>query len=403
MHKRVPGRSARRSRGQLRGWLLALAIAGTCALVTVGLGQSPTDGLRQRESELRSLKAQIEEKRRKTEQLRREGKNVEQLLGELERQRGMTERYLGTLSTQADEIEREIAVRQEDLAARTRSQQAARTALGQALLRYYKERRITAAELLLSARSFSEVFARAQYWVRAIRTVRQELEALERQRAEMALALAGVDEQRRQVQVLKQEREEQLAHLEREKRLQQEHRSELQGQIAIFEEQARKLAASQREIERLIEEAQRAAAHGTGGGLANQRGALAWPVAGTVIGTFGTQIHPRYGTQIEQKGIDIAADEGTAIRAVAEGKVVFEGWLEGYGRTVILDHGGGYFTLYAHASETLVQRGRSVRAGETIARVGSSDSIQGSCLHFEIRKGSQALDPAAWLKSGGGS
>ena len=112
---------------------------------------------------------------------------------------------------------------------------------------------------------------------------------------------------------------------------------------------------------------------------------------------FGTHIHPKYGTRVRQQGIEITAAEGTAIRAVAPGRVVYVGWLEGYGKTVILDHGQGYFTLYAHASVTLVAQHAAVGAREEIARVGSTDSLRGSGLHFEIRKGPEALDPAAWL------
>jgi murein hydrolase activator len=311
----------------------------------------------------------------------------------------MTERYLGALATQEAQIEAEIVERQQDLVVREQAHQATRSGLAQALVRYYKERQVSAAELLLSSKTFSEVFARSQYWVRAIRTIRQQLVEADRQRQEVAQQIAGIDERRRQVESIKQERQQQLAALDRERAQQQEHSAEVQRQISTFEEQARKLAASQKEIERLIAEAQRDT--GSGAGLEAQRGRLPWPVSGTVVTTFGTQIHPRYGTQVEQKGIEIAADEGTPIRAVAAGRVVFEGWLEGYGKTVILDHGGGYFTLYAHASETLVTRGMKIAAGDRLGRVGNTESIVGSALYLEIRKGAQALDPAIWLRTEG--
>lgn len=376
-------------------WLVAgLLLAGAA------LGDPPArESLREREAQLRALKAQIEEKRRQTEKLRREGRDVEQLLRELESQRAMTERYLGELADQEQEIEREIVVRQDDLVAREQQQLATRSHLSQVLARHYKERQVSAAELLLSSKTFGEVFARAQYWVRAIRRVRLQLAEADRQRREVAAALADIDSRRRQVRTLREEREDQLARLSQETEEQQAHRREVDQRIELFESQARKLTASQQEIERLIEEAQRAASGGEG--LAAARGTLPWPVAGRVVSTFGTQIHPRYGTQIEQKGIEIAAELGAPIQAVASGRVVFDGWLEGYGETVILDHGEGYFTLYAHAAEVLVDRGVRVSAGDTIARVGSTDSIQGVCLHFEIRKGAQALDPGTWLRGEG--
>ncbi|MBM3316303.1 MAG: peptidoglycan DD-metalloendopeptidase family protein [Candidatus Eisenbacteria bacterium] len=382
---------------------VAAVLAGLLLAVALGLqarGDPPPGGaLGQRQEELRSLKEQIEETRRQTEKLRGEGRDVEQLLRELERQRGLTERYLGKLAAQEAEIEQEIARRQEDLSAREEAQLTTRDKLGRTLGHYYRERQVSAAELLLSARTFGEVFARAQYWVRAIRLVRLQLAEADRQRRELAEVIAGIDHRRREVQSLKEERQDQLARLSREELERRARRAELDRRIALFEDQARKLTASQREIERLIAEAQRAAAAGEG--LAAQRGRLPWPVAGRIVTRFGTQIHPRYGTQVEQKGIEIAADLGAPIRSVAAGRVVFEGWLEGYGETVILDHGEGYFTLYAHAAEILVSRGARVEAGQMIARVGSTDSLQGACLHFEIRKGAQALDPGAWLRGEG--
>ena len=117
-----------------------------------------------------------------------------------------------------------------------------------------------------------------------------------------------------------------------------------------------------------------------------------------MVASFGTQVHPRYGTRVRQKGIQIEAAEGTPIQAVAPGLVVFVGWLAGYGETVVLDHGQDYFTLYAHASEVLVTQGQEVAVGSTIARVGSTDSLYGSGLHFEIRQGKEARDPARWLQ-----
>jgi murein hydrolase activator len=109
-------------------------------------------------------------------------------------------------------------------------------------------------------------------------------------------------------------------------------------------------------------------------------------------------VHPRYGTRVPQNGIDITAPLGTPVRAVAAGSVVYVDWLPGYGRTVILDHGGGFYTLYAHASSVAVHRGDRVVEGQTIAGVGDTDSIRGPCLHFEVRQGEKALNPREWLE-----
>ena len=89
---------------------------------------------------------------------------------------------------------------------------------------------------------------------------------------------------------------------------------------------------------------------------------------------------------------------GTPIAAVAKGRVEWVNWLEGFGRCAIINHGGGFYTLYAHASEITVPVGRDVAAGEVIGRVGDTGSTIGTALHFEIRRGKEALNPLEWLR-----
>jgi septal ring factor EnvC (AmiA/AmiB activator) len=134
------------------------------------------------------------------------------------------------------------------------------------------------------------------------------------------------------------------------------------------------------------------------GDFSRNKGRLAWPVNGRVARQFGTQTNPRFGTSTFNSGIDIAASFGTPIVAVAKGRVEYVSWLEGYGKCAIINQGGGYYTLYAHASEILVAVGKDVAAGDVIGRVGDTGSTIGTALHFEIRRGKDALNPLEWLR-----
>lgn len=116
-----------------------------------------------------------------------------------------------------------------------------------------------------------------------------------------------------------------------------------------------------------------------------------WPVSGTVTSGFG----PRWGRM--HNGIDIAASTGTPIGAAAAGEVFFVGWLGGYGNTVLVDHGNGYTTLYAHQSELLASEGESVSAGTTVGLVGSTGNSTGPHLHFEVRVWDTPHDPLLYL------
>ena len=120
---------------------------------------------------------------------------------------------------------------------------------------------------------------------------------------------------------------------------------------------------------------------------------------GELVGHFGIETHPRFGTQIHNDGLDIAAAIGTPVRAVAKGRVDFANDdYEGMGGMIVLNHGDGYYTLYGHLNDVLVHNGQEVLPGAVIGRVGDAGSLKGPILHFEVRKGSAALNPESWLR-----
>jgi septal ring factor EnvC (AmiA/AmiB activator) len=134
------------------------------------------------------------------------------------------------------------------------------------------------------------------------------------------------------------------------------------------------------------------------GGFGKVRGQLDWPVPGTVEVKYGRQVDPRFKTVLQQKGFDIRAPEGAVVRAPYAASVGYAGWFSGFGNLVILDHGEGYYTLYAHLRETSVAKGDRVAEGTELGSVGDTGSLKGAYLYFEIRSGSKALDPAQWLR-----
>jgi septal ring factor EnvC (AmiA/AmiB activator) len=138
-----------------------------------------------------------------------------------------------------------------------------------------------------------------------------------------------------------------------------------------------------------------------GTGFGALRGRLLWPAAGKVVGEYGAQIHPRFGTKTFRNGIDIDVAEGTGIAAVYGGQVLYTGWFRGYGNLIIVDHGAEYYTLYGHAAEIKVKEGDEVKQGQMIGTVGDTGSLQGPRLYFEVRHEGKPQDPARWLQPRG--
>jgi murein DD-endopeptidase MepM/ murein hydrolase activator NlpD len=132
-------------------------------------------------------------------------------------------------------------------------------------------------------------------------------------------------------------------------------------------------------------------------GFRARKGHLPMPTNGLLEVGYGKVVNPRFNTVTVQKGIDLRAPEGTAVSSVGQGTVVFSGWLKGYGNLVIVDHGQGYHSLYAHLASSQVEPGNEVEEGEQLGTVGDTGSLKGPYLYFEIRKGGQATDPVPWL------
>jgi murein DD-endopeptidase MepM/ murein hydrolase activator NlpD len=215
------------------------------------------------------------------------------------------------------------------------------------------ERRATVQTRRLTAATVSVISARTE----EARTVRDELAAdrdsLTQVRRLKAGALAGVRETREE-----------------------------------YLEEAEALAAQSAALAAAIREAQRGAGS-TGTGVSSS--GLIWPVDGPVVSGFGT----RWGRMHE--GIDIAVPTGTPVRASADGVVIHSGWLGGYGLLVVVDHGNGLATAYAHNSSLLVAVGQHVSQGQTISLAGSTGNSSGPHVHFEVRVNGVAVDPLLYL------
>lgn len=128
-------------------------------------------------------------------------------------------------------------------------------------------------------------------------------------------------------------------------------------------------------------------------------GTMLWPLPSSskITSPFGTRIHPIRKTKETHTGLDISAPSGTTVIAAQDGTVIHADWLGSYGKAVIIDHGGGIVTLYAHNSSLVVSNGQKVTKGQTISKVGSTGLSTGPHLHFEVRVSGKYVDPMKYV------
>ena len=127
-------------------------------------------------------------------------------------------------------------------------------------------------------------------------------------------------------------------------------------------------------------------------------GRYSWPVMGRINSPFGWRRHPITKRQDFHTGIDIKSDRNTPIKSAASGKVVYSGWMGGYGKVLVIEHNNGQSTLYAHCSSLLVGKGTSVSGSQIVAKVGTTGRSTGPHLHFEVRNGNSPVNPIKYLR-----
>jgi septal ring factor EnvC (AmiA/AmiB activator) len=357
--------------------------------------------------ELESLRKELVERRELSRTLKGREKSLLGQLRETEKNLSLTMRYVNALERRRRAVTSDLGDATSELARTAVELDSERRRLAWRLREIYKRGRSRDIEYLLSARSFGDLVARTYYLARIAQEDRLRMLLTQARRIAVQDTKTRLETRKRELDRLRRETDRErrsLASLTNERRtLLRRIRSDAKAN----EQAATELERASKRIQTLIEtlERQRLArergAPGEApllGDFGKNRGRLPWPVNGRVARSFGNQRNPRFGTTIFNSGVDIAAAFGTPIAAVARGRVDWVNWLEGFGKCAIINHGGGFYTLYAHASEISAPVGKDVAAGEVIGRVGDTGSTIGTALHFEIRRGREALNPLEWLR-----
>jgi murein hydrolase activator len=394
--------------------LLILALLPACPPARLPAQQSVSRELEESRRRLEEIKAERDRLQQQRMRLQGQVHDVNDELSNLERQKESTqrivneiERQIGGLSGQLDRSSAELILAEDNLAER-------RAILERRLVDIYKRGALYAFQVLLTAESFGDLLSRYKYLYLTSRQDKSLVVDVEKLRNRVVaqrndiLRVRGELDRRRQEREAEFERYGELAS-ERARRLAQLRRS--------AQATERKLSALERDEARLsdvlaaLERARREAKVRGGAGMGPVAGPgsittadigkLDWPVDGTIVYRFGRDTLPSGGV-IRWNGIGIAAAAGTPVKAVEAGRVRLVGQFGTYGLTILLEHGNGYYSVYAHLQSASVKLSETVTKAQVIGAVGGLTSDYGPHLHFEIRGENQiALDPADWLKKAG--
>jgi septal ring factor EnvC (AmiA/AmiB activator) len=371
------------------------------------------------------LRTEILESQRRLEQIRAERARLEAEIGDVrnrvrdaaqelanaERRLSASMAVLAEVEFQSEATAAEVQSTTRDLIYSQDRLAESQAVLNRRLRDIYKMGPLQTVQVLLGARSFADLLNRYRYLEQIADSDRQLVERVRALESRLAAQNQELQQRMAELGLLRQDRVSEVAELravegERESALQEYRSRETQASNRLEE-----LEGDEARMTTLIDEleerrrAMEAARARTGGPALTSAdaGSLDWPIEGRLIYRFGREQRPN-GMVLRWNGIGLAAETGTPVRAVRAGRVAMAGPFEGYGPSVVLSHGDGFYTLYLYLEEIGVVEGRDVAAGQVVGTVGGADTPEGPHLEFQIRAplqgtGSpQAQDPLQWLR-----
>ena len=273
----------------------------------------------------------------------------------------------------------------------------------------YINGRLSYLDVVVGSKDFSDFANRMEMLKRILQADMGLINTIKTEREEIASKKAKLEADRAKVLELEKVAQEKQTIINQKKAERQAVLERAMNDRDTADRAYNELMASSASITAMLQQraAERAAAAaaasqgGSGGGATTTwvqgTGQLAAPVNAPITSDFGWRIHPIYGTSRLHAGTDFGVDEGTPVHAADGGVVVEAGWISGYGYTVIIDHGNGISTLYAHNSDVAVSPGQTVSKGQVVSYSGNTGGSTGPHLHFEVRINGEPTDPMGYL------
>jgi septal ring factor EnvC (AmiA/AmiB activator) len=364
--------------------------------------------IRAQREELLRIRAERDELEKKMSGLQNTAHELTDEVHLLDKQHDATARMVTSLDNQLVAITDEVQATTANLSSSEREAAMKRAVLQRRLIEIYKRGPLYSAEVLFSAQSVGQLVARYKYLhLLALRDkglvhrLEELHDRIESQHVQLVRLQSSVIENRA-------EKAREAARLVELESLQSRNLARVQQDAKRTKARLAELEKSESRLNNFITafEAERRRGGGRAGSATlapssirtTDIGRLYWPVNGAFLYRFGRYVNPN-NTTTRWNGIGISAPVGTVVKSVSAGTVAYAGSMGTYGNTVILEHGGGDYSVYGSLSRIDVRKGARVIKGQAIGTVGVSDPALGSHLHFEIRRGGPAVDPAEWLRA----
>ena len=366
--------------------------------------------LRYQNKAINGLKNEIEQLRSKIKKAESKERSASYRITSLDQEIALTSRLIQSLKKEEEKTRNRIMQLKEDLLRNENELEILRVRYEQRVVNSYLKGRLTHLEKVFSSTTWRQAMYRTHY-LKIISDIEKKLtKQIEKLLIEISQQKLELEASLRENLILKRDKEKQMSsyrnmRINREKELNRirtdkkalsNYVGEKETGINQLENIIKQVLEDKARFDREERIRQQQAVLKTKS-FSALKGRLPWPANGRIIAKFGRQWNPKLKTTTENPGIDIKGQPGSAIRSIMGGVVTTITYIRGYGTTIIIDHGGGFYTVYSHVTNIQTNVDGEVRNGDVIAYMGDSGSINGSKLHFEIWGKGQKLDPEKWL------
>ncbi len=373
-------------------WVSSIAGPGLIAIATETKAPPSTSQLQEWQQTIQEYQSDLSQKK---DQVTRIETAARQRLLALQSSIRLTDEQLITAEDNIAQAETQLQELQTQLTTAQAKYQAQFKTTAKRLQFLQQQRNQNIWAFLLDSKSLNQFLVRRQRLRQVYAADQKQLIALKTEQDEIQRQQQQVNVQKQQIAYLKLQLEAQKNDLNNQAKVQDDLVTKLAKDRAILENAEAQLEQDAQTLTLLIQ--QRLGYVIPQPGAIVPTGRLAYPIRAPITSNFGWRVHPILGTQKFHNGLDFGAPTGTPIQAAERGTVIFAGWYGGYGNAVIIDHGNGATTLYAHASRLTVQEGQVVQQGQVVALVGSTGLSTGPHLHFEVRINGEPQDPSYYL------
>ncbi len=267
----------------------------------------------------------------------------------------------------------------------------------QRLREIYEGQRLNLVEMVFQVQSLQALLDLFYYQERIAAADRMLLEELRQRAQALAARKDQLDEQKNKLGDLVSEFAKKALAITQEKNTQEQIADKLRTQRAFYEQAEKQLALESQQLEQQIRDMETAQQHSTKE-VVKGSGSMSMPISASITSPFGWRHHPIFGVRKFHTGVDLAGANHSPIKAADSGSVLYTGWYGGYGKVVIVSHGNGMATLYAHLSAIKVAPGQNIQKGDVVGNEGSTGFSTGPHLHFEVRVNGKPNNPLNYVR-----